>query len=146
MFCCPHPTLFTLVNNIEQYCLAWIGCNNIVQYCWQLWTMWVAKHCSTLFSSVLHQPVRFLQCTCPCILLTILVCYSGSESILLCLMPDDFTRQVESAATQWDPLCGNESWCALLQHAMPEYFTLSVCLMPDDFTRQVESAATQWVN
>jgi hypothetical protein len=22
-------------------------------------------------------------------------------SILLCLMPDDFTRQVESAATQW---------------------------------------------
>jgi hypothetical protein len=28
------PTLFTLVNNIEQYCRAWIGCNNIVQYCW----------------------------------------------------------------------------------------------------------------
>jgi hypothetical protein len=53
------PTLFTLVNNIEQCCWAWIGCNNNVQYCWQLWTMWAAKHCSILFSSVLHQPERF---------------------------------------------------------------------------------------
>jgi hypothetical protein len=33
------PTLFTLVNNIEQYCWAWIGYNNIVQHCWQQWTM-----------------------------------------------------------------------------------------------------------
>jgi hypothetical protein len=57
------PTLFTLVNNIEQYCWAWIECNNIVQYCWQLWTMWAAKHCSILFSSVLHQPERFYACT-----------------------------------------------------------------------------------
>jgi hypothetical protein len=57
------PTLFTLVNNIEQCCWTWIGCNNIVQYCWQLWTMWAAKHCSILFSSVLHQPERFLPCT-----------------------------------------------------------------------------------
>jgi hypothetical protein len=57
------PTLFTLVNDIEQCCWAWIGCNNIVQYCWQLWTMWAAKHCSILFSSVLHQPERFLPCS-----------------------------------------------------------------------------------
>jgi hypothetical protein len=57
------PTLFTLVNNIEQYCWVWIGCNNIVQYCWQLWTMWATKHCSILFSSVLHQPGRFLPCS-----------------------------------------------------------------------------------
>jgi hypothetical protein len=57
------PMLFTLVNNIEQCCWAWIGCNNIVQYCWQLWTMWVAKHCSILFSSVLQQPERFYACT-----------------------------------------------------------------------------------
>jgi hypothetical protein len=54
------PTLFTLVNNIEQCCWTWIGCNNIVQYCWQLWTTWAAKHCSILFSSELHQPERFL--------------------------------------------------------------------------------------
>jgi hypothetical protein len=57
------PTLFTLVNNIEQYCWAWIGCNNIVQYCWQLWTMWAAKHCSILFSSILHEPERFYACS-----------------------------------------------------------------------------------
>jgi hypothetical protein len=25
--------------------------------------MWAAKHCSILFSSVLHQPERFLPCT-----------------------------------------------------------------------------------
>jgi hypothetical protein len=43
------PTLFTFVNNTEQYCWAWIGCNNIVQYCWQLWTMWASK---TLFNPV----------------------------------------------------------------------------------------------
>jgi hypothetical protein len=59
------PTLFTLVNNIEQCCSAWIGCNNIVQYCWQLWTMWAAKHYSILFSSVLHQPERFYACIQP---------------------------------------------------------------------------------
>ena len=44
------------------------------------------------------------QPNCPCNLLTL----SGAKhpdapyfSILLCLTPDDFTRQVESAATQW---------------------------------------------
>jgi hypothetical protein len=61
------PTLFTLVDNIEQCCWAWIGCNNIVQhcqkqYCSTLLTMWAAKHCSILFSSVLQQPERFLPC------------------------------------------------------------------------------------
>jgi hypothetical protein len=42
-------------------------------------------------------------------------------SILLCLMPDDFTRQVESAATQWakqpfnvDFLC---MWLASMKYA-----------------------------
>jgi hypothetical protein len=53
------PTLFTLVNNIEQYCWAWIECNNIVQYCWQLWAMWAAQHCSVLVSSILQQPDCF---------------------------------------------------------------------------------------
>jgi hypothetical protein len=56
--------------------------------------------------------------------------------ILLCLMPDKFTCQGESAATQWvNPLSGNAPRCTLL------YYLL--CLMPDDFTRQEESAATQ---
>ena len=63
--------------------------------------------------------------------------------ILLCLMPDDFTRQVESAATQWvnlpmhlvNALSGN----------VP-YFIILLCLTPEDFTRQRGSAATQWVN
>jgi hypothetical protein len=52
--------------------------------------------------------------------------------ILLCLMPDDFTRQVKSAASQWliisnylpmqpvKPLTGNAPRSALLY-----YFTLS---------------------
>jgi hypothetical protein len=57
------PTLFIAVNDIEQCCWDWIGCNNIVQYCWQLWTMWAAKHYSILFSSILHQPERFYACT-----------------------------------------------------------------------------------
>jgi hypothetical protein len=63
-------TLSPLLNRIEQ-CFAahvvhtwqqywaWIGCNNIVQYCWQLWTMWAAKHCSILFSSILQPPDSF---------------------------------------------------------------------------------------
>jgi hypothetical protein len=45
------PTLFTVVNNIEQYCYTWFRLNNIVQYCWQVWTTWAAKHCSILLSS-----------------------------------------------------------------------------------------------
>jgi hypothetical protein len=60
--------------------------------------------------------------------------------ILLCLMPDSFTRQRESACqwAQWvNPLSGNVSW---------HYFIILLCLMPDSFTRQRESAWAQWVN
>jgi hypothetical protein len=42
-----QPTLFTVVNNIEQYCYTRFRLNSIVQYCWQLWT----KHCSNLLNS-----------------------------------------------------------------------------------------------
>jgi hypothetical protein len=45
------PTLFTVVHNIEQYCYTRFRLNNIVQYCWQVWTTWAAKHCSILLSS-----------------------------------------------------------------------------------------------
>ena len=34
------PTLFIFVNNIELYCLAWIGYNNTEQYCLQLKQCW----------------------------------------------------------------------------------------------------------
>jgi hypothetical protein len=46
-----RPTLFTIVNNIEQYCYTRFRLNNIVQYCWQVWTMWAAQHCSILLNS-----------------------------------------------------------------------------------------------
>jgi hypothetical protein len=45
------PTLFTVVNNIEQYCYTRFRLNNVVQYCWQVWTTWAAKHCSILLNS-----------------------------------------------------------------------------------------------
>jgi hypothetical protein len=45
------PTLFTLVNNIEQYCYTRFRLNDIVQYCWQVWTTWAAKHWSILLSN-----------------------------------------------------------------------------------------------
>jgi hypothetical protein len=45
------PTLFTVVNNIEQYCYTRFRLNNIVQHCWQVATTWAAKHCSILLSS-----------------------------------------------------------------------------------------------
>jgi hypothetical protein len=45
------PTLFIVVNNIEQYCYTRFRLNNIVQYCWQVWTTWAAKHCSVLLSN-----------------------------------------------------------------------------------------------
>jgi hypothetical protein len=64
--------------------------------------------------------------------------------ILLCLTPDDFTHQGESAATQWvnQTICP----CTLLtlyvaMHPDAPYFIILLCLMPDDFTRQGESAA-----
>jgi hypothetical protein len=43
--------LFTVVNNIEQYCYTRFRLNNIVQYCRQVWTTWAEKHCSVLLSS-----------------------------------------------------------------------------------------------
>jgi hypothetical protein len=49
------PTLFIVVNNIEQYCYTRFRLNNIVQYCWQVWTTWAAKHCLSLFSTTLLQ-------------------------------------------------------------------------------------------
>jgi hypothetical protein len=39
-------TLFNIVDKCEQR-----GQQNIVQYCWQVWTTWAAKHCSVLLSS-----------------------------------------------------------------------------------------------
>jgi hypothetical protein len=39
------PTLFTLVDNIEQCCWAWIGCNNIVQHCWQCGQQSIVQSC-----------------------------------------------------------------------------------------------------
>jgi hypothetical protein len=49
------PTLFTVVNNIEQYCYTRFRLNNIsniVHYCWHwVWTTWAAKHCSILLSN-----------------------------------------------------------------------------------------------
>jgi hypothetical protein len=49
MFCCPHCSY--LSGNIEQYCYTRFRLKNIVQYCWQLWTTWAAKHCSVLLSN-----------------------------------------------------------------------------------------------
>ena len=43
----------------EQYCYTRFRLNNIVQYCWQVWTTWAAKHCSILLSSGLGV---FLPC------------------------------------------------------------------------------------
>jgi hypothetical protein len=55
-------TLFTVVNNIEQYCYTRFRLNNIVQYCWQLWTTWAAKHCSVLLSTCTHvKTLRLMQ-------------------------------------------------------------------------------------
>jgi hypothetical protein len=34
--------------------------------------------------------------------------------ILLCLTPDDFTRQGESAATQWVNMSFGSSWCRIV--------------------------------
>jgi hypothetical protein len=50
---------FRVVNNIGQYCYTRFRFNNIVQYCWQVWTTWAAKHCSILLSSGLGV---FLPC------------------------------------------------------------------------------------
>ena len=62
--------------------------------------------------------------------------------ILLCLMPDGFTHQGESAATQWV----NQSICpctplaqmcpTLLFYSVYKRHTILLCQMPDDFTCQ----------
>ena len=73
--------------------------------------------------------------------------------ILLCLTPDDFTRQEESAANQWvnqtnlpmhlvNPL----KWQCTQMHPTFSFYFTYILLTPDDFIRQGESAATQWVN
>jgi hypothetical protein len=63
MFCSPRCShLSTILNNIVESESGVTILFNIVQYCWQLWTMWAAKHCSILFSSILQQPDRFLPC------------------------------------------------------------------------------------
>jgi hypothetical protein len=60
--------------------------------------------------------------------------------ILLCLMPDDFTCQGESAATQWVNLPMH-----LVHLLMHPYFIVLLCLMPDDFICQMGSADIQWL-
>jgi hypothetical protein len=66
--------------------------------------------------------------------------------ILLCLTPDDFTRQGDGAATQ----SVNQTICpctllTLLVTMCPDapYFIILLCLTPDNFTRHRKSAATQ---
>ena len=54
-----RPTLFTVVNNIEQYCWAWIRCNNIGQHCWQLWTMWAAHIVQSCFHQYCNSLIIF---------------------------------------------------------------------------------------
>ena len=45
--------LLTILNNIGQFCLAWIWCNNAEQYCWQVWTILPQQHCCILFSTTI---------------------------------------------------------------------------------------------
>ena len=70
-------------------------------------------------------------------------------------MPDDFTYQGKSAATQCvnqtnpctpvaNPLSDNTRYFITLLFLTPDYFTLSIT--PDDFTHQGETAATRCVN
>ena len=49
-----RPTLFTVVNNIEQYCYTRFRLNNIVQYCW------ATQHCSILL--IKQQAHNFYAC------------------------------------------------------------------------------------
>jgi hypothetical protein len=48
-----------LMNNIVIYPI--FRLNNIVQYCWQVWTTWAAKHCSVLLSSGLGVFCRVIE-------------------------------------------------------------------------------------
>ena len=57
------PTLFNAVNNIVRYCKPTVLCNNAEQCFWQYWTMWAAKHCSSLFSSGQNRCSFFAVCS-----------------------------------------------------------------------------------
>ena len=46
------PTLFKVVNNIDQHCYTPFSLNNVVQCCWQLCTIWPAQHGQGYFRSV----------------------------------------------------------------------------------------------
>jgi hypothetical protein len=59
---CSH--LSTILNNIVEPESGVTTLFNIVDNR-QLWTMWAAKHCSILFSSILDQPERFYACSKP---------------------------------------------------------------------------------
>ena len=52
MLCCPHCSrLLTILFNIVTPDCRFIQAHQLVQYCWQPWTMWAAQHCWILFSS-----------------------------------------------------------------------------------------------
>ena len=57
--------------------------------------------------------------------------------ILLCPMPDDFTRQGGSADTQWD-VNQPKMYCALI------LMCPLLCLMPDNFTCRTTMNLTFW--
>jgi hypothetical protein len=40
-----------IVHYCQQYCYTRFRLNNVIQYCWQMWTMWAAQHCSILLNS-----------------------------------------------------------------------------------------------
>ena len=64
ILCCPHcSSLSTILFNIVTPDCRTIQAHQLVQYCWQSWTMWAAQHCSILFSFRPEQVVRFLLCT-----------------------------------------------------------------------------------
>jgi hypothetical protein len=59
-------------------------------------------------------------------------------NILLCLMPDDFTRQVESAATY--------SMGSIALHLQLHLYVSVTLSNTNNFTCQQESTGAQWVN
>jgi cytosine/uracil/thiamine/allantoin permease len=67
--------------------------------------------------------------------------------ILLCLTPDDFARQEESASTQWinqiDYLPMYLVNPLVAMHLDAPCFIILLCLTPDDCIRQWQSAAAQ---
>ena len=62
------------------------------------------------------------------------------------LRPEDFTRQGESAATQWVNQTNLPMHPVnLLSGNAPYFVIILLCLWPDNFTHQGESVVTQWV-